>query len=82
VVNDEQHYVDYDKDRKYVILEAENIDGLPYENLGTKSISGWAYDFGKGRVVFTAVGHTIHAMWAPEYLEVQKRSITWLLKKI
>lgn len=82
IVNDEQHYVDYDKDRKHVILEAENIDGLTYENLGTKSISGWAYDFGKGRVVFTAVGHTIHALWAPEYLEIQKRSINWLLRRI
>jgi Trehalose utilisation len=82
VVNDEQHYVDYDKDKKYILLEAENVDGLTYENLGAKSISGWAYDFGNGRVVFTAVGHTIHAMWAPEYIEIQKRSIRWLLKQI
>jgi type 1 glutamine amidotransferase len=82
VVNDEQHYVDYDKDPKYVILEAENIDGLAFQNLGTKSISGWAYDFGQGRVVFTAVGHTIHAMWAPQYIEIQKRSIRWLLKEL
>jgi type 1 glutamine amidotransferase len=82
VVNDEQHYVEYDKDRKHVILEAENLDGLEYENLGTKSVSGWAYDFGKGRVVFTAVGHTIHAMWAPEYIELQKRSVKWLLRQI
>jgi hypothetical protein len=82
VVNDEQHYVDYDKDKKYILLEAENVDGLTYENLGTKSISGWAYDFGGGRVVFTAVGHTIHAMWAPQYLEIQKRSVQWLLKQI
>ncbi len=81
-VNDEQHYVEYDKDKKYVLLEAENVDGLSYENLGTKSISGWAYDFGKGRVVFTAVGHTIHAMWAPQYLEIQRRSVKWLLKQI
>jgi hypothetical protein len=82
IVNDEQHYVTYDKDSKYIILEAENIDGLKYENLGTKSVSGWAYDFGKGRVVFTAVGHTIHAMWNPQYIEIQKRSIRWLLKEI
>jgi len=26
VVNDEQHYVDYDKNPKYVILESENLD--------------------------------------------------------
>jgi type 1 glutamine amidotransferase len=82
IVNDEQHYVNYDKDPKYVILEAENVDGLKFEDLGTKSISGWAYDSGKGRVVFTAVGHTIHAMWNPEYVEIQKRSIRWLLKEL
>lgn len=82
MVNDEQHYVDYDKDKKYILLEAENIDGLTYENLGSKSISGWAYDFGSGRVVFTAVGHTIDAMWNPQYVEIQKRSIRWLLKQL
>jgi hypothetical protein len=82
VVNDEQHYVEYDKDKKYILLEAENVDGLTYEKLGAKSISGWAYDFGSGRVVFTAVGHTIHAMWTPQYLEIQKRAIRWLLRQI
>jgi type 1 glutamine amidotransferase len=82
MVNDEQHYVTYDKDPKYVLLEAENVDGLTFQNYGTKSISAWAYDFGSGRVVFTAVGHTIHAMWAPQYLEIQKRSVRWLLKQI
>ena len=82
MVNDEQHYVTYDKDPKYVILEAENVDGLKFENLGTKSVSGYAYDFGKGRVVFTAVGHTIHAMWNPQYIEIQKRSVRWLLKDL
>jgi len=85
MVNDEQHYVAYDKDPKYVILESENRDGLTYETdgrrLGTKSPAGWAYDYGKGRVVFTAVGHTVHAMWNPQYLELQKRSVRWLLKQ-
>jgi len=86
MVNDEQHYVDYDKDPRNVILESENIDGLTYETggrkLGTKSPAGWAYDYGKGRVVFTAVGHTIHAMWNPTYLEIQRRAVRWLLKEI
>ena len=85
MVNDEQHYVEYDKDPKYVILESENRDGLTYETdgrkLGRKSPAGWAYDYGKGRVVFTAVGHTVHAMWNPQYVEIQKRSIRWLLKQ-
>jgi type 1 glutamine amidotransferase len=82
MVNDEQHYVAYDKDHGHIFLEAENVDGLGYEDHGTKSISGWAHEYGKGRVVFTAVGHTIHAMWTPEYFKLQKRAVQWLLKMI
>ena len=82
MVNDEQHYVAYDKNPQNILLQAENIDGLTYGEHGTKSISGWAHEYGKGRVVFTAVGHTIHAMWAPEYLKLQKRAVQWLLKTI
>jgi hypothetical protein len=40
MVNDEQHYVEYDKDCKHVILESENVDGLVYEKLGAKSVAG------------------------------------------
>src|ERR1051326_4587868 len=43
MVNDEQHFVAYDKDPKHVILESENLDGLEYENHGRKSVAGWAY---------------------------------------
>lgn len=82
MVNDEQHFVEYDKSRKYVLLEAENIDGLTFESYGAKSIAGWAYDYGRGRVVFTSLGHTIHALWAPEYLKLQRRAVQWLLKQI
>ncbi|MDE3195892.1 MAG: ThuA domain-containing protein, partial [Acidobacteriota bacterium] len=82
MVNDEQHYVEYDKDPKYKLLEAENIDGLSFERYGTKSIAGWAYDYGKGRVVFTSPGHTIHALWQPEYVKLQRRAIRWLLREI
>lgn len=82
MVNDEQHFVAYDKDPRYVILESENIDGLEYEIHGRKSIAGWAYDYGKGRVVFTAVGHTNHALWVPSYFELQKRAVRWLVREI
>ncbi len=82
MVNDEQHYVAYDKDNKHVLLESVNLDGLNYETYGMKSVAGWAYDYGKGRVVFTAVGHTNHAMWVPAYFELQKRAVRWLLKQI
>jgi type 1 glutamine amidotransferase len=82
IVNDEQHYVAYDKDPKYVLAESDNVDGLDYDGRGTKSIAAWAYDYGKGRVVFTAVGHTIHALWVPQHFELQKRAVRWLLKEI
>jgi len=52
----------------------------PPQNLGTISISGWAHEYGKGRVVFTAMGHTIHALWQPQYLKMQKNAVHWLLK--
>ncbi len=84
IVNDEQHFVTYDKDPKYILLQSENIDGLTDisegKDLGAKAIAGWAYDFGKGRVVFTAVGHTLHAMWQPEYFKLQKNAVGWLLR--
>lgn len=80
VVNDEQHYVTYDRDPQNVILRSENVDGLRFRDLGTESIAGWAYDYGKGRVVFTAPGHTIHALWQPEDLKIQRNAVRWLLK--
>ncbi len=81
-VNDEQHYVEYDKRRQDILLEAENVDGLTFGKLGAKSIAGWAYEYGGGRVVFTSPGHTIHALWAPEYVKLQRRAMQWLLKRI
>ncbi len=51
-------------------------------NRGNRSLSGWTYDHGKGRVVFIAVGHINHAMWNPQYLELQKRAVRWLLKNL
>ena len=80
MVNDEQHYVTYDKDPGNILLRSENIDGLNYESYGSTAISGWAHDYGKGRVVFTAVGHTLHALWQPQYYKIQKNALRWLLR--
>lgn len=82
IVNDEQHYVEYDKDPRHLLLESENIDGLTYQKHGAKAHAGWAYDYGKGRVVFTAVGHTIHALNNPEHMKLQRRAVQWLLRQI
>jgi type 1 glutamine amidotransferase len=94
MVTDEQHYLVYDKDPNNILLQSENIDGLtftpslrdpdhpdaPTRDMGTSSVSGWAHDYGKGRVVFTAIGHTTAAMWEPEYLKLQKNAVRWLLR--
>jgi type 1 glutamine amidotransferase len=94
IVDDEQHYLVYDKDPKNILLNSENLDGLTYtatypdtkepnpqpQNWGATSVSGWAHEYGKGRVAFTAMGHTIHAMWNPEYIKMQKNAICWLLR--
>jgi type 1 glutamine amidotransferase len=73
-------------------MESVNIDGLTYaardpddpqappKDMGTTTISGWVHEYGKGRVVFTAVGHTIHALWQPQHLKLQKNSVRWLLR--
>ena len=86
IVTDEQHYVIYDKDPKYVLMRSENEDGLEYTgsqgNQGTGCEAGWAYDYGKGRVCFMAPGHMITALWNPEYVKLQQNAVKWLLREI
>ncbi len=81
LVNDEQHYMKYDKDPKFVLATSVNEDGLTYKTLGTSAPSAWAYDYGKGRVAFLAPGHTIPVLWNPEYVKMQKNAANWLLRK-
>lgn len=61
--------------------EAQGGPEAPQDQ-GTTSISGWAHEFGKGRVVFTAMGHTNDAMWHPEYFKIQANAVRWLLKEL
>ena len=81
VVTDEQHFVRYEKDPKFLLLASENEDGLTWKNLGTKSAAGWAYDYGKGRVCYLAPGHLLTALWNPEYVKLQKNAVRWLLRE-
>jgi len=85
IVTDEQHYVKYDKDPKYVLMRSVNEDGLSYTgsigNQGTSCEAGWAYEYGKGRVCFMAPGHMITVMWNPEYVKLQKNAVRWLLRE-
>ncbi len=86
VVTDEQHYVKYDKESKYVLMRSENENGLRYSgsigDQGTSCEAGWAYEYGKGRICFMAPGHMISVLWSLEYEKLQKNAIKWLLKEI
>jgi hypothetical protein len=81
VVTDEQHFVKYEKDPKYILMESVNEDGLTWRDVGASSVAGWAYDYGKGRVCYLAPGHVITALWNPEYVKLQQNAVRWLLKQ-
>jgi len=81
VVTDEQHFVQYEKDPKFVLMQSVNENGLTWRDHGTSSVAGWAYDYGKGRVCYLAPGHTIAALWNPEYKKIQQNAAKWLLRE-
>ncbi len=85
VVTDEQHFLVYEKDPKYVLAVSVNEDGLTYNDQSGRTSntceSVWAYDYGKGRVCFMAPGHAITVMWNPEYEKMQKNAVKWLLRE-
>jgi type 1 glutamine amidotransferase len=81
VVTDEQHYMTYQKESKYLLMQSVNENGLTFKNLGTSSAAGWAYDYGKGRVCYLAPGHLITSLWNPEYEKLQKSAVRWLLRQ-
>jgi hypothetical protein len=81
VVTDEQHYMTYDKDPKYLLLETVNVDGLTYKDLGATAPGGWAYDYGKGRVCYFSPGHMVSVLWNPEYVKLQHNAVRWLLRQ-
>ncbi|MCG8653345.1 MAG: ThuA domain-containing protein, partial [Pirellulales bacterium] len=72
----------YQKDPKHLFAESVNEDGLEYREHGTTAAAGWAYDYGKGRVVYLGPGHLITAMWNPEYEKLQRNAMRWLLRKM
>lgn len=81
VVSDEQHFLTYDKDPKNVLLRSVNEKGLTYQTYGDTCEAGWAFEYGKGRVCYLAPGHTVSALWNPEYEKLQKNAARWLLRQ-
>jgi len=80
IVTDEQHYMEYDKDRKNIFLETVNEEGLTYRNMGATAPGGWAYDYGQGRVCYLSPGHLLTVLWNPEYLKLQHNAVRWLMR--
>lgn len=81
IVTDEQHYMTYSKDPKYVFLESVNEDGLNFGKQGTVAPAGWSYDYGKGRICYLSPGHLLVVLWNPEYLKLQHNALNWLMRK-
>ena len=81
VVTDEQHYMIYDKDPKFLFLQTVNEDGLTYQSYGATAPGGWSYDYGKGRVCYMSPGHMLSDLWNPEYIKLQQNATRWLLRQ-
>ena len=84
-VVDEQHYMTYDKDPKFILADSsdEGDDPVYTDNAGrtsSKAPAVWAYDYGEGRVCFMGPGHMISVMWNPEYEKLQKNGLLWLME--
>ncbi|PIB30411.1 hypothetical protein BFP77_04555 [Maribacter sp. 4U21] len=85
VVTDEQHFMEYDKDPEYVLMESVNEDGLRHSykgtDMGTTAPAVWAYDYGKGRVCYLEPGHLLTAHWNPMYQKLKQNAVRWLLRQ-
>jgi type 1 glutamine amidotransferase len=81
IVTDEQHYMDYDKDRKDIFLETVNEEGLNFGSQGATAPACWSYDYGKGRICYLSPGHLLTVLWNPEYIKLQHNAVRWLLRQ-
>ena len=73
-ISDEQHMLHYDFDRVTPLLVSVGQDGR-----GT--VSGWAYDYGQGRVVYLPHGHTLEIIRHPSNLRLMRNAVRWLLRR-
>jgi type 1 glutamine amidotransferase len=73
-ITDEQHFLWFDYDRVEVLLVSQGSDGR-------QSAAGWAYEYGKGRVVYLANGHTLEILRHPTYQKLLRNAAQWLLRR-
>jgi len=81
VVTDEQHFMEYDKDPKHILMESVNEEGLTHREMGTTAPAVYAYEYGKGRVCYLEPGHLLTAHWNPMYRKLKHNAVRWLLRQ-
>jgi type 1 glutamine amidotransferase len=73
---DEQHRPWFDYDRVTLLAYSVNPE------TGWQTPAGWAYQYGKGRVLYLANGHTRGVLTQPDYHLLIANGIRWLLHQI
>jgi hypothetical protein len=73
-IEDEQHWLHCDFDQVDVLLVSQGQDGR-------QSVSGWAHEYGEGRVVFLPHGHTLEVLRHPMCQKLLRNAARWLLRR-
>ncbi len=74
-IEDEQHWLHCDYDRVEILLISQGQDGR-------QTVSGWAYEYGKGRVVYLPHGHTLEIIQHPSFQRLLHNATRWLLRQV
>ena len=73
-IEDEQHWLHFDFDRVTPLLVSQGLG-----NDGRQSVSGWAYEYGRGRVVYLPHGHTLPVIQHPSFQQLLRNAARWLV---
>lgn len=73
-ITDEQHWLTFDFRRVTPLLVSQAPDGR-----GT--VSGWAHEYGRGRVVYLPHGHTLDIIRHPMFARLLHNGTRWLLRR-
>jgi type 1 glutamine amidotransferase len=74
-IEDEQHWLHWDFDRVTPLLVSQ---GRGQD--GRQTVSGWAYEYGQGRVVYLPHGHTEEVLLHPMVQKQLRNAARWLLR--
>ena len=74
-IEDEQHWLHWDFDRVTPLLVSQGLG-----NDGRQSVSGWACEYGRGRVVYLPHGHTLPVIQHPSFQQLLRNAARWLAR--